>query len=145
MRARSPILAGLLLAAACSHGADAAIVELDSRPLSRLDARAESLAEVVGGHHTIVVRRMMRVSDPCRTLSADLVHRGGQLTMRVVAEPDGRSCAPADAYMAYTARIRGLPPGRYDLRVVHAHGPGQGRRVALERVILVMERGVVVH
>lgn len=143
MRALSPVLASLVLAAAaCSRGADAAIVEIEARPLSREAARGESLAAVESGHHTIAVRRMMRVPDPCRTLSAGLVHTGGLLTMRVVAEPDGRTCAPAETYMAYTARIRELPPGRYHLRVVHAHGRRRGPEVAVDQGVVVMERGV---
>jgi hypothetical protein len=128
----------LALPAACSGRADSASVRIESRPLSREAARGESLAAVESGHGAIAVRRTMRAPDPCRRLRADLSDAGERLTLRVVAEPDGRACRAAEAYFAYTARIEALPPGRYDLRVVHA------QRGAPEPPVLVMERSVEV-
>jgi hypothetical protein len=131
-----------MLAAGCGPRADDATVDIEARPIPRESAAAESLAAVVSGHHAIEVRRILAASDPCRTLSAGLVHTGGELTLRVVAEPDGRECPKAETYYAYTARIEDLPPGRYDLRVVHARSGGP--EVALDHPVVVMERSVEV-
>ena len=148
VRAFQKIRISVLLAAsaaACTGRPDPATVRIDARPLSREAARTESLAAVESGHGAIAVRRTLRVSDPCRRVAAGVVRTGGQLTLRVVAEPDGRRCRAAEAYVAYTARIEALPPGRYDLRVVHADRGGRGRRGILpEHPVLVMERSVEV-
>ena len=135
----------LLAAAACTGRADSATVRIEGRPLSREAARGESLAAVESADGAIAVRRTMRVSDPCRTLAAGVERAGGRLTLRVEARPDGRRCGAAEAYLAYTARIEPLPPGRYDLRVVHAQRGGSGRPGArAEPSVLVMERSVEV-
>jgi hypothetical protein len=120
-------------------------VRIDARPLSREAARGESMAAVESGDGAIAVRRTMRVSDPCRTLAAGLERAGESLTLRVEARPDGRACRTAEAYVAYTARIEELPPGRYDLRVVHAQHAGPGRPEILpEPPVVVMESSVEV-
>ncbi len=147
MRIFPTIPIGLALAGlgACGGG-DTPTVAIDARPISREVARGESVAAVESGHHTIEVRRTIRIPDPCRTLAGDLVEVAGALTLRIVAVPDGRSCPPGESYLAYTARIEGLPPGRYELRVVHAPLRTRGRaEVALEHPVLVMESSVQVR
>lgn len=148
MAAFQKIRISLLLAAAaaaCTGRADPATVRIDARPLSREAARGESLAAVESGEGAVEVRRTIRVSDPCRTLAAGLERAGESLTLRVEARPDGRACRAAEAYVAYTARIEELPPGRYDLRVVHAQHAGPGRPEILpEHPVVVMESSVEV-
>lgn len=148
MAAFQKIRISLLLvpaAAACTGRADPPTVRLEAHALSREAARGESLAAVESGEGAVEVRRTMRVSDPCRTLAAGLERAGESLTLRVEARPDGRACRAAEAYVAYTARIEELPPGRYDLRVVHAQHAGPGRPEILpEHPVLVMESSVEV-
>jgi hypothetical protein len=132
-------------AAACGGGEGPLSVQIEARPVSRELVRAESLTSVESASHTIRVRQTIRVPDGCRALRGDLLHAGGQLTLRVHASPDGRPCRPEESYLAYRASIRGLAPGRYDLRVVHA--PAARRRlpqVVLEHPVVVMERAVEV-
>ena len=133
-------------AAGCTGRRDPATVQIEARALSREAARGESLAAVESGDGAIAVRRTIRTSDACRRLSAGLAGTGARLTLRVVAEPDGRRCRQAEAYFAYTARIEALPPGRYDLRVVHAQRGGRGRASRpAERPVVVMEHAVEVR
>jgi hypothetical protein len=130
----------------CARRVEAATVEIEARPISREAARGESVAAVESGRHAIQVRRTIRVPDPCRTLSGDLREAGGELTLQVVAAPDGRECVEAESYLAYTARIEGRAPGRYELRVVHAPLRAPGRaRAPLEQPVLVMENTVQVR
>jgi hypothetical protein len=58
-------------------------------------------------------------------VAAGVERAGGRLTLRVEARPDGRACRATEAYLAYTTRIEEPPPGRYDLRVVHAQRGGR--------------------
>lgn len=138
------IVPALCLAAACAGRPDAAAtVEIEARPLSREAALGDSPAAVEGEEGAIEVRRTMRLADACRTLSAALRHAPGTLTLRVVAVPDGRACPAAESYLAYTARIEELPPGRYELRVEHAEA-GRGAAVPGPAPVLVEERAVQV-
>lgn len=134
-----------LAAAACDGGASSARVEIESRPVTREAVRAESLVSVRSASHTIRVRQTLRVPDACHELQGDLLHNAGRLTLRVQPRPDGRPCTPGEAYLAYSARIRDLPPGRYDLRVVHVPVERRTRsEVVLEHPVVVLERAVEV-
>lgn len=134
-----------LAAAACGGGASSARVEIESRLVPREAVRAESLMSVRSASHTILVRQTIRVPDPCHELEGDLLHNGGQLTLRMQPRPDGRPCTPGEAYLAYSARIRDLAPGRYDLRVVHVPVERRTRsEVVLEHPVVVLERAVEV-
>lgn len=132
-------------AATSACGGDPARVEIAARPVSREAVRTESLSSVESARRTILVRQTIRVPDACRALAGDLLHTGGTLTLRVHAEPDGRTCRREEAYMAYSAHIRGLPPGRYELRVVHAPAERRApRQVVLKHPVVVLERAVQV-
>lgn len=147
MLRRALVVSGLLAGVACDGGARHADVVIEAAPLSPERARGESLAAVESGHHEIRIRRSMAVPDGCRTLSADLVSTGGTLTLRVIARPAaGEPCERAESYLAYTATIRGLGPGVYDLRVVHAYASDRrAPEVVLEHPIVVLERSVQVR
>ncbi|HEX2204172.1 MAG TPA: hypothetical protein VHG91_12770 [Longimicrobium sp.] len=134
-----------LLLAACTGREAPARVTLEARPLSREAARGESVAAVESGRSTVAVRRTIALTAPCRVLAAGVARAGGELTLLVVAEPDGRACPRREVYLAYTARIDRLPPGRYDLRVVHVERGGRGGAApGAGDAVLVMERSVEV-
>lgn len=140
-----PTMPLCLAAAACGGGASPARVEIESRLVTREALRAESLMSVRSASHTIRVRQTIRVPDPCHALAGDLLHSGGKLTLRVQPRPEGGPCTPGEAYLAYSARIRDLPAGRYDLRVVHVPVERRtGSEVVLEHPVVVLERAVEV-
>ena len=138
-----PLLLALGAATSCAAPAERATLRIDARRISREAARGETSAAVESGRHTIQVRRTIRLPDPCRRLSGDLRETGAELTLEVVAEPDGRRCAKVESYLAYVAQVGDLDPGRYDLRVVHAYPEERGGAVADEPVV-VMEQAVEV-
>jgi hypothetical protein len=132
-------------AAACAGPTDSATVRIEARPLSREAARGESLAAVESGEGVIAVRQTMHVSDPCRMVAAGLARAGERLTLKVVARSDGRACRAAEAYLVYTAHIEELPPGRYELRVLHSDSGGSSHPGVLpEPDVVVMEQSVEV-
>ncbi|HYJ79051.1 MAG TPA: hypothetical protein VEW03_05595 [Longimicrobiaceae bacterium] len=138
-----PLLLVLAAATACAAPPDATTLHLEARRISREAARGDVVAAVESGRHSIRVRRTIRLPDPCRTLSGDVRETGAKLTLQVVAEPDGRRCRRAEAYLAYVARVDDLAPGRYDLRVVHAY-PGERDSTASEGPVVVLEQAVEV-
>lgn len=128
-------------AAACANGP--AEVEITAEPIAREAVRSGSMATVRSGHHAIRVRHTIRVPDACHELQGDLLHTGGELTLRLHPEPNGRECAPEETYLAYEAHIRELNPGRYSLRVVHAPSDRRnGSEVVLDHPVAVIERAV---
>jgi hypothetical protein len=147
MLRRALVISGLLAGVACDGGAHSADVVIEATPVAPERARGESFAALESGHHEIRVRRTMAVPDACRTLSGDLVRTGNLLTLRVIAHPGaGEPCERAESYLAYTATILGLRPGRYDLRVVHANASDRrAPEVVLEHPIVVLERSVQVE
>jgi hypothetical protein len=145
---RTSIYTGLLLGtlAACNGAVDSAEVTIDAHPLSPAEAREESAAALESGYHRITVRRLIPVPDRCRTLAGDLVQAAGTLTLRVMAHPTTPTCARDETYLAYTALIDGLRPGRYNLRVIHGYSEERiPARMVLEHPILVLERSIEVE
>jgi hypothetical protein len=122
-------------------------VELETRPLAAAEARSRSTAALESGDDEIRVRRTIAVPDGCRTISAAVARAGSRLSLRIIAHPDHARprCPPEDTYVSYTATIRGLRPGRYDLRVVHTYTSGGRAEVVLEHPIVVLERSVQVR
>lgn len=147
MRTLLKLLAGAVAAcAACGDGGGPALVEIEAQPVTRETVRAGSLSSVQSGGRAIRVRQIIRVPDACRTLAADVLRTGNDLTLRVHAAPEGQACPPSEAYLAYHAQIRRVPAGRYSLRVVHASGSHrEGSRVVLEHPVVVLERSVDVR
>jgi hypothetical protein len=147
VRSVPTILAILPLVAGpgCTAGSEAGtVVQVEATALTREAARSESVAMVRSGRNGIQVRRTIRLPDDCRQLSGDLVNTGGTLTLRIRATPDGRRCRRSESYLAYTARIEGLPTGRYYLRVIHAALGDAGSGPGPEERVLVMEEAVYV-
>ncbi|HEU0301924.1 MAG TPA: hypothetical protein VFR37_20890 [Longimicrobium sp.] len=86
----------------------------------------ENSAAAEAGGRTVVVRGTASTPTPCHRLSARVEASGSQVTLRVsaAADPDAM-CIQSIGAIPYTATIRGLPAGTYDLRVEHAY-PGTG-------------------
>ncbi|HEU0076766.1 MAG TPA: hypothetical protein VFQ76_03900, partial [Longimicrobiaceae bacterium] len=84
------------------------------------------------------VRGRMETPDPCRRLSGAVEAADGRVTLRVEAVREGDMCAQVLAAFTYDARITGLAPGTYRLRVVHAYpGGGWEPRTELEQSVTV--------
>ncbi|HEV2148897.1 MAG TPA: hypothetical protein VGR37_15940 [Longimicrobiaceae bacterium] len=129
------ILAVLLTAAACRPAPE---VEFVATPLSPAEVEAWSAAAIRSAHHEITVRRTITTGSWCRTLNADAVRTGSEITLRVVAREAGDDCPPGEGTWGYMAIIRDLPSGRYDLRVVHTFAtPGRPSRLVLRHPVLV--------
>jgi hypothetical protein len=88
------------------------------------NARAE------GGGGTIVVTGVATTPTPCHKLAGTVDHSGGTVTVRIsaTADPDAMCIASIGA-IPYTATVRGLSAGTYDLRVEHTY-PGTGWETA---------------
>ncbi|HEX2081000.1 MAG TPA: hypothetical protein VHG08_25070 [Longimicrobium sp.] len=86
----------------------------------------ENRAAAEGGQRAVVVRGTASTPTPCHRLTARVEASGSQVTLRVSAAQDPEvMCIQSIGAVPYTATIRGLPAGTYDLRVEHAY-PGTG-------------------
>lgn len=134
---RVPPWAGLMLLAGCSLGEPE--VEFVATPLTAAEADAWSQAGIRSAHHEITVRRIIEVAGPCRVFDADAVRMTDEVTLRVSARLDEEDCEAPDAQrFGYLAVIRGLKPGRYQLRVLHAYAdPRRRSEVVLEHPVMV--------
>lgn len=111
------IMVCLLSLGACT--ARAPDVEFAATPITPAEISAWSAVTVRIAHREITVRRTITTSEGCRDLEADVVHAGSDVVLRVSATATGEECPPGEGLWGYLAEIRGLPPGRYNLRVVH--------------------------
>lgn len=86
----------------------------------------DNAATAEGGSGVVTVRGTATTPTPCHRLSGAVERSGGQVTLRVsaAADPDAM-CVQSIGAIGYTATIRGLPAGTYDLRVEHTY-PGTG-------------------
>lgn len=74
-----------------------------------------------GGTGEIVVLSKMSAPDPCRRLSAQLGADGRTLRLEVFIDPTSQACVAAVGTFTYTARVHGLPPGRYPVEIRHTY------------------------
>ena len=82
----------------------------------------EQGATAEGGGGTVVVRGRATTPNPCHRLAGAVERSGGTVTLRVSATVDPEvMCIASIGEIPYTATIRGLPAGSYDLRVVHVY------------------------
>lgn len=96
------------------------VVELEYSPIPE-ERLAELPAGVESAHPEITVRRAFVTSGPCRTLEADLVRPDpNQLVLRISAMRGDPDCEDRSRTFEYSAVVRDLRPGRYNLRVVHS-------------------------
>lgn len=111
------IMIGLLSLGACT--AQSPEVEFAETPITSAEVGAWSAVTVRSAHREISVRRTITTSSWCRDLEADVVQAGSDVVLRVSATATEEECPPGEGLWGYLAEIRGLPPGRYNLRVVH--------------------------
>lgn len=82
----------------------------------------EQGATAEGGSGTVVVRGRATTPNPCHRLAGSVARSGGTVTLRVTATVDPEvMCIASIGEIPYTATIRGLPAGSYELRVEHAY------------------------
>lgn len=103
------------------QGPDTVTVELTpAEPSAAAGEEHAAAAEPAAGG--ITVRGTLSAPNPCQRLSAEVDADGGEVVLRVLARSDPDAmCAQVIASLGYTAEVRGLAPGTYTLRVVHAY------------------------
>ena len=83
-------------------------------------------ATAQGGERAVAVRGTASTPTPCHRLTGSVERSGSHVTLRVSAAADPEMmCIQSIGSIPYTATIRGLPAGTYDLRVEHVY-PGTG-------------------
>ncbi|HEX6370640.1 MAG TPA: hypothetical protein VF006_17085 [Longimicrobium sp.] len=91
---------------------------------------SEQNARAEGGGGTVVIRGVATTPTPCHRLSGTTERSGGRVTVRISAAADPEMmCIASIGAIPYTATVRGLPAGTYDLRVEHTY-PGTGWETA---------------
>ncbi|HET7274201.1 MAG TPA: hypothetical protein VFI91_03440 [Longimicrobiaceae bacterium] len=141
MRALRSITAALALCIAGCGQEAATSVEIAYHELEPIEARERSIAALESGFNVICVKRVIRAPDSCRDLAAELARAGSHLTLRVTARQTAENCTPGEAVYAYTARLGGLRPGRYELQVVHSvEGSASSPSIVMEHPIVVLDR-----
>jgi hypothetical protein len=135
MRTLPTALAALVLLCACAGpgragaeepaappalgGATQMTVEITPGPANAA-AGEEHSATAEGEAGGVTVRGTITLPTPCHQLTGTVGREGGELVLRVSARPDPEAmCAQVIATHGYTARVRGVSPGAYTLRVVH--------------------------
>lgn len=103
--------------AACTERSLA--VEFAETPITPAEVDSWTAVTVRSAHHEVLVRRTMTTPSWCRDLEADVVQTGSDVTLRVSAMESDDACPAGEGLWGYLAEIRGLRPGRYNLRVVH--------------------------
>jgi hypothetical protein len=82
----------------------------------------EQSATAEGGAGSVVVRGRATTPNPCHRLAGSVSRSGETVTLRVTATVDPEvMCIASIGEIPYTATIRGLPAGSYDLRVEHLY------------------------
>lgn len=91
---------------------------------------SEQNARADGGAGTVVITGVATTPTPCHRLSGTVDRSGGQVTVRISAAADPETmCIASIGAIPYTATVRGLGAGTYDLRVEHTY-PGTGWETA---------------
>lgn len=115
------LLGGLALLWSLACGAPAPEVEFDYELAPEGSVSAPSGPAVESGGSEITVRRIFMASGACRTLEADLVRPDpGQLVLRISAVRGDPDCEDRSRAFRYSATLRDLREGRYNLQVVHS-------------------------
>jgi hypothetical protein len=129
------LLAPLLLGAPMPASSNAQpTVELAARPLQ--PAPDEGSARASGGEGRIAVQGALPTPTPCYTLSGEARREDAVITLTVQARANEGGCIQMIAGFAYDATVRGVPAGRYTLRVVHAYaGTGWDTQQVLEHPV----------
>ena len=129
-----PLLAGAPMRPADGSPAPQLTVDLRSRQLQ--PAPDEPWTKAAGGEGRVEVEGAVTTPTPCYTLAGEARRDGQTVTLTLQAERKEGGCIQVIAAFGYEATVRGLPPGRYTLRVLHAYpGTGWERRTALEQAV----------
>lgn len=89
-------------------------------------AGGEQNAAAEGGSGVVTVRGTATTPTPCHRLGGSVQRSGSRVTLRVAATSDPETiCVQSIGAIPYTATVRGLAAGTYDLRVEHTY-PGSG-------------------
>lgn len=125
-------LAAAVLAAGCVEAGtlpDGADLSFEARQDGMGTYLPQPQLQAQGGDGQVVVTARLSAPDPCQTLEARLRPTGAvtipEVTLDVTVRPRTGACAAVIGTFAYTARVTGLEPGRYTLRVRHDY-PGTG-------------------
>ncbi|HEX5870909.1 MAG TPA: hypothetical protein VFY65_10855 [Longimicrobium sp.] len=90
----------------------------------------EQNARAEGGGGTVVIRGVATTPTPCHKLSGTTERSGSTVTVRISAAADPEMmCIASIGAIPYTATVRGLSAGTYELRVEHTY-PGTGWETA---------------
>lgn len=82
----------------------------------------EQNAQAEGGGGSVVIRGVATTPNPCHRLAGTVERSGGTVTVRISATVDPEvMCIASIGAIPYTATVRGLPAGGYDLRVEHVY------------------------
>jgi len=130
----APLLLGLPMPSPAAPADPQLTVELAARPLQ--PAPDEGWARASAGAGRIAVEGALPTPTPCYTLTGEAGREGRVVTLAVQARAQEGGCIQMIAGFAYDAVVRGVPPGRYTLRVAHAYaGTGWDTRRVLEQEI----------
>jgi len=91
---------------------------------------SEQNARAEGGGGTVVIRGVVTTPTPCHKLAGTTEHSGSRVTVRISAASDPETmCIASIGAIPYTATVRGLSAGTYELHVEHTY-PGTGWETA---------------
>ncbi|HEU4884494.1 MAG TPA: hypothetical protein VFT45_19725 [Longimicrobium sp.] len=91
---------------------------------------SEQNARAEGGGGTVVIRGVATTPTPCHKLAGTTERSGNRVTVRISANTDPETmCIASIGAIPYTATVRGLSAGTYELRVEHTY-PGTGWETA---------------
>lgn len=91
-----------------------------------------------GERRGISVEGMMATPTPCYQLAGAADREGQVITLTVEARAKEADCGETPGTFTYRVDVRGLPPGAYTFRVLHAYRGGEWDRAwALEKPVTV--------
>jgi hypothetical protein len=114
---RIRIVALSCLVAGCTTGPDPAstLVHVEQRASPETGARAE--ASLAGD--VLTVRGHYQLRYGCRALTGTLERKPGVLRLRIIGSRPRATCPETWAHYDYEATVGPLPPGSYQLTVLH--------------------------
>lgn len=91
-----------------------------------------------GERRGIYVEGMMATPTPCYQLAGAADREGQVITLTVEARAKEPDCGETPGTFTYRVNVRGLPPGAYTFRVLHAYRAGEWDRAwALDKPVTV--------
>jgi len=127
MKIRIALAAAALFVAGCDtpSAIDGYTEDVRLEFSARSDISGPSIPEpeltFTGGDGEIVVEGRFSAGNPCQDVTANAVSENGRLKLVVRVHAQQVICMAVVAHFEYTARVLELPPGRYDLSVVHEY------------------------